>query len=71
MIVIKKTKKVKFTVKPNQNTKRYFMYYESNKPDKKIEAELLRIAKKRGYYGNHTIIYKNRDKIRGSDYIEI
>jgi lipocalin len=65
------TQKVKFTVKPNQNTKRYFMYYESIKPNKKIEAELLKVAKKRGYDKSHKIFFKNKDKIRGSDYIEI
>jgi len=59
---------IKFTVKPMQRTKKYFMYYESDKPIKEAEEKLRQVAINR-HYGHMKIIIKNVKKVHGSDTI--
>ena len=62
-------RRIKFTVRPNQKTKKYFMYYESDVPIPEAERKLKDIATKRGYL--NTVIIKNRPTIKGSDFITL
>jgi lipocalin len=67
--VKKMSEKIKFTARPNQNTKRYFVYYEYPTQDEEIEKKLLNVAQERGYTETHQIIFQNKDKVRGTDFI--
>ena len=62
-------KKVKFTFRPNQNTKRCFWYYESEVQIPEVEEKLKKLIKKRGYGESHTNIIKFKSKVRGNEYI--
>lgn len=62
-------KKIKFTFRPNQNTKRCFWYYESEVQIPEVEEKLKELIKKRGYGESHTNIIKFKSKVRGNEYI--
>ena len=62
-------KKIKFTFKPNQNTKRCFWYYESEVRIPEVETKLKEIIKDRLYGESHINIIKFKQKVIGNQYI--